>query len=79
MDNPQQGLKVGIYGWYANSTVCPLCQQELDRSALVDVSNLNAVAVVPHADDHFVGVKQLFELAFLQLGDLEGASPKLHD
>lgn len=79
VDNPQQGLKVDIYGWYADGTVCPLCQQELDGNALVDVSNLNAVAVVPHANDRFVGVKHLTELAFLQLGDLEGASLKLHD
>lgn len=75
VNNPQQGLKIDIYGWFADGTVCPLCQQQ----DLVDVSHLDAVAVVPQANDRFVGVKQLTELAFLQLGDLEGASLKLHD
>lgn len=69
----QQHVKVDIYG-YAKGKVWLL---DMDDK-LVDVSDLEAVAVVPHENDRFQGVHALTCLAFLEQGNLEGASIRLH-
>ena len=74
--NPDLGLKVDIYGFKADGS--RVSHLDLDLN-LVDVSDLDAVAVVPKGNDRFEGVHSLTLLGFLELGNLEGASLKLHD
>lgn len=73
MPNPETAMKVDIYGFSAKDGVSYL---DMDDK-LVDVSKLDAVAVVPKENDRFKGVKGLTEIGFLELGQLEGASLKL--
>lgn len=69
------GIEVDIYG-YEKGKVFPLDTD--DGHKLVDVSSLEAVAVVPHNNDRFIGVHALTAMAFLEYGNLEGASLRLH-
>jgi hypothetical protein len=67
-------MNVDIYGFVAGYV------RDLDMDdCLVNVSDLEAVVVVRKDNDRFVGVQKLTELAFLELGNIEGASLKLHD
>jgi len=69
-----QGVKVDVYG-YTKSDQQP---QKLDLDAgLVDVSAMDAVAVIPMHNPKFQGIKSLQEPTFLEWGNLAGASTTL--
>jgi hypothetical protein len=70
----EQGLKVDIYG-YHQGRVNKLLDSD---DTLQDVSHLEAVAVVPANNDRFQGVRAMPAIAFLEMGNLEGASLHLH-
>jgi hypothetical protein len=69
-----QGLKVDVYGYHQGQV-----NKLLDSDdTLQDVSHLEAVAVVPANNDRFQGVQAMPAIAFLEMGNLEGASLHLH-
>ena len=74
VSNPQQGMRVDVYG-FSQGRVFPLEMED----KLVDVQHLEAVTVVPHYNDRFKGVHTLSPLTFLEQGNLDGASLKLHE
>jgi hypothetical protein len=80
-----QGLKVDIYGYHqgrVHKLFDSSSSDDDDDDALLplqDVSHLEAVAVVPSTNDRFQGVRAMTAIAFLEMGNLEGASLHLHD
>jgi hypothetical protein len=65
----EQGIKVDIYGFKEGRV------SYLDlNDKLQPVSDLEAVAVVPHGNDRFKGVHALTRTMFLDGGNTEGAS-----
>ena len=66
-----QGVEVDVYG-YTQANQHP---EMLDLDAgLVDVSGLDAVAVIPKHNPKFQGIKSLQAPTFLEWGNLAGAS-----
>lgn len=69
----EQGLKVDVYG-YQDGRVSYL---DMDDK-LLNVGDLEAVAVVPEGNDRFKGVHALTRTVFLDNGNFEGSSMLLH-
>jgi hypothetical protein len=69
--NADQGVEVDVYG-YRSAEQQPQILQ-LDEG-LVDVSELDAVAVIPKHNPKFQGIKSLQMSTFLEWGNVIGAS-----
>lgn len=72
--NADQGVEVDVYG-YSQAEQQPQ-MLHLDEG-LVDVSQLDAVAVIPKHNPTFQGIKSLQVSTFLEWGSLAGASTAL--
>lgn len=72
--NADQGVEVDIYG-YSQAEQQP--QMLYLDDGLVDVSELDAVAVIPKHNPKFQGIKSLQVSAFLEWGSITGASTTL--
>jgi len=71
---PKQGVDVDIYGYDASKSH----PQFLDlNSKMTDISQYDAVAVMPRHHDFLKGVQKLPMSTFLEKGSLSGASTKL--
>lgn len=69
-----QGVEVDVYG-YTTQDQKPM-KLELDEG-LVDISGMDAVAVIPMHNPKFQGIKSLQLQTFLEWGNLAGASTTL--
>lgn len=69
--NAQQGVPVDVYGYKKDKQQPVLLDLE---SGLVDVSQYDAVAVMPQGHEFMKGVKSMLQSNFLELGNLAGAS-----
>jgi hypothetical protein len=72
--NADQGVEVDIYG-YSQAEQQP--QMLYLDEGLVDVSELDAVAVIPKHNPKFQGIKSLQVSTFLEWGSITGASTTL--
>lgn len=73
VESEGQSLPVDLYG-FVNGTVRPISQ----NFELEDVSDLEAIACVPRHNDRFKGVKHFPAVKFLDDGQREGGSLRLH-
>ena len=69
-----QGVPVDVYGYRKENNSCVLLNLE---DGLVEVSGLDAVAVMAKNHEFLKGVKTIVESNFLELGNLAGASTRL--
>lgn len=69
-----KSLHIDAYG-FVKGRVVPLDMEH----HWVNAGVLEAVAVVPHSNDRFQGVHALPAIAFLEHGNIEGASMQLHE
>lgn len=67
----QQGVAVDVYGYLTAQQRPMLLELE---SGLVDVSEYDAIAVMPKDHEFLRGVKSIVQSNFLELGNLAGAS-----
>ena len=73
--NANQGVEVDVIA-YHEATSQPY-ELDLDEG-LVEVGKFDAVAVVPKHNTTYRGMKSIIVSNFLELGNIAGASSKMH-
>ena len=75
--NPKQGVEVTLYFFREKTSDHPLVEVNLDEG-LTNISQFDAVAVLPKHNSTFRGIKRIQLNTFLEMANIQGAATTLN-